>query len=185
MDGASYIRDETGSSPEKARIDGKEKKGGKKRKTAISSPILSQKVAPPPSSSGAQKRNRTPKVSFEEVDGRKPSSLALAQKQRLEGFKVTDPTIKKNLISAKQARTRKRKKKEAQPAVIPSEEVEWVECEHCELWRKLPPDVSPESLPGEWYCGMAPLTSFVCGVEDPPEDEAVTTADDDLDIEVT
>jgi len=32
--------------------------------------------------------------------------------------------------------------------------VEWVQCEKCEKWRKLPPDISAEDLPEVWYCNM-------------------------------
>jgi len=46
MDGESHTREETESSPKKARSDGKEKKGGKERKAPRSSPRLSPKVAP-------------------------------------------------------------------------------------------------------------------------------------------
>ncbi|KAG7374060.1 CW-type zinc finger domain containing protein [Nitzschia inconspicua] len=32
--------------------------------------------------------------------------------------------------------------------------VEWVQCEKCEKWRKLPPDISADELPDTWYCSM-------------------------------
>ena len=30
----------------------------------------------------------------------------------------------------------------------------WVQCEECDLWRKLPPDVNPSQLSGVWKCSM-------------------------------
>eukprot|EP00934_Nitzschia_sp_Nitz4_P006102 Nitzschia sp. Nitz4//scaffold11_size288233//203439//207978//NITZ4_000799-RA/size288233-processed-gene-0.181-mRNA-1//1//CDS//3329534149//6092//frame0 len=32
--------------------------------------------------------------------------------------------------------------------------VEWVQCEKCEKWRKLPPHISADELPDTWYCSM-------------------------------
>lgn len=30
----------------------------------------------------------------------------------------------------------------------------WVQCNKCEKWRMLPPNVDPENLPDKWYCSM-------------------------------
>jgi hypothetical protein len=30
----------------------------------------------------------------------------------------------------------------------------WVQCDRCEKWRMLPPDIDQEDLPKEWYCEM-------------------------------
>lgn len=32
--------------------------------------------------------------------------------------------------------------------------VEWVQCDKCEKWRKLPPDISADELPDIWNCSM-------------------------------
>jgi len=32
--------------------------------------------------------------------------------------------------------------------------VEWVQCDKCEKWRKLPPDISADELPDIWNCTM-------------------------------
>jgi hypothetical protein len=32
--------------------------------------------------------------------------------------------------------------------------VEWTQCERCDRWVVLPPDVSPASLPAQWFCEM-------------------------------
>jgi hypothetical protein len=34
------------------------------------------------------------------------------------------------------------------------ENVEWVQCEKCDKWRKLPPHISADELPDVWYCTM-------------------------------
>ncbi|KAL3906261.1 MAG: hypothetical protein SGARI_004082, partial [Bacillariaceae sp.] len=32
--------------------------------------------------------------------------------------------------------------------------VEWVQCDKCQKWRKLPPDISADELPDKWHCSM-------------------------------
>ena len=36
----------------------------------------------------------------------------------------------------------------------PATKQEWVQCDKCEKWRRLPPRISPEDLPDVWYCSM-------------------------------
>ncbi|GMI11916.1 hypothetical protein TrLO_g13311 [Triparma laevis f. longispina] len=36
----------------------------------------------------------------------------------------------------------------------PVEDMEWVQCEKCEKWRRLPPNLSAADLPDTWYCSM-------------------------------
>mmetsp|Transcript_1749 Transcript_1749/g.2595 ORF Transcript_1749/g.2595 Transcript_1749/m.2595 type:complete len:162 (+) Transcript_1749:35-520(+) len=31
---------------------------------------------------------------------------------------------------------------------------EWVQCDSCDKWRKLPANISPDELPHEWHCTM-------------------------------
>ena len=31
---------------------------------------------------------------------------------------------------------------------------EWVQCDQCEKWRKVHPQISANSLPDDWYCSM-------------------------------
>jgi CW-type Zinc Finger len=52
--------------------------------------------------------------------------------------------------------------------------VEWVQCEKCEKWRKLPPHVSADELPDTWYCKMNTWNpdSASCNA---PEDKADAT----------
>ena len=35
-----------------------------------------------------------------------------------------------------------------------ADNVEWVQCEKCDKWRKLPPHISADELPDVWYCSM-------------------------------
>ena len=35
-----------------------------------------------------------------------------------------------------------------------SSDAEWVQCDGCGKWRKLPPDISADKLPDIWYCSM-------------------------------
>lgn len=35
-----------------------------------------------------------------------------------------------------------------------AENLEWVQCEKCDKWRKLPPHISADELPDVWYCAM-------------------------------
>jgi hypothetical protein len=37
---------------------------------------------------------------------------------------------------------------------IEEEPINWVQCEQCSKWRKLPPGFDEKSLPNEWYCDM-------------------------------
>ncbi|GAX13277.1 hypothetical protein FisN_17Hh217 [Fistulifera solaris] len=51
-----------------------------------------------------------------------------------------------------------------------ADNVEWVQCEKCDKWRKLPPHISASELPDVWYCDMNTWsTSLTC---DDPEDKA-------------
>jgi len=52
--------------------------------------------------------------------------------------------------------------------------VEWVQCEKCEKWRKLPPHISADELPDTWYCDMNTWNpeSATCSA---PEDKADAT----------
>ena len=52
-----------------------------------------------------------------------------------------------------------------------ADNVEWVQCEKCDKWRKLPPHISADELPDVWYCTMNYWypSSASC---DAPEDKA-------------
>ena len=47
-----------------------------------------------------------------------------------------------------------------------TESQEWVQCEKCEKWRKLPPRISAKDLPEKWFCHMNTwdLNSASCAV---------------------
>jgi len=49
--------------------------------------------------------------------------------------------------------------------------VEWVQCEKCEKWRKLPPYMSADELPDSWYCSLNTWNEASASC-DAPEDQA-------------
>mmetsp|Transcript_16970 Transcript_16970/g.37068 ORF Transcript_16970/g.37068 Transcript_16970/m.37068 type:complete len:1270 (+) Transcript_16970:610-4419(+) len=52
-----------------------------------------------------------------------------------------------------------------------AENVEWVQCEKCEKWRKLPPHISADELPDVWYCSMNTWNTDAASCS-APEDKA-------------
>ena len=46
---------------------------------------------------------------------------------------------------------------------------EWVQCEKCEKWRRLPPQISAVNLPDVWYCAMNTWDSNVASCTACPE----------------
>ncbi|XP_043927483.1 MORC family CW-type zinc finger protein 3 [Protopterus annectens] len=61
--------------------------------------------------------------------------------------------------------------------LIPVEDVQkrpdqnWVQCDACLKWRKLPDGIIPEKLPEKWFCYMNPDPQFrSCNVAEEPED---------------
>jgi hypothetical protein len=51
--------------------------------------------------------------------------------------------------------------------------LQWVMCERCDKWRRLPPHISADSLPDVWYCTMNTWDqcSATCDVEEDKADE--------------
>jgi hypothetical protein len=52
-----------------------------------------------------------------------------------------------------------------------TDNLEWVQCEKCEKWRKLPPHVSADDLPDVWYCSLNTWNPASASC-DAPEDKA-------------
>ncbi|GKY91742.1 hypothetical protein MPSEU_000145900 [Mayamaea pseudoterrestris] len=52
-----------------------------------------------------------------------------------------------------------------------TDNLEWVQCESCQKWRKLPAHVSADDLPETWYCNMNTWNSASASC-DAPEDKA-------------
>ncbi|XP_074551533.1 MORC family CW-type zinc finger protein 3a isoform X2 [Halichoeres trimaculatus] len=47
----------------------------------------------------------------------------------------------------------------------------WVQCNDCSRWRKLPDGIDPSLLPEEWFCRLNPDPQFrSCNAEEEPED---------------
>jgi hypothetical protein len=59
----------------------------------------------------------------------------------------------------------------SQTNIDDADNLEWVQCEKCDKWRKLPPHISADELPDVWYCSMNTwnVASASC---DAPEDKA-------------
>uniref|UniRef100_H3AL31 MORC family CW-type zinc finger 3 n=1 Tax=Latimeria chalumnae TaxID=7897 RepID=H3AL31_LATCH len=48
----------------------------------------------------------------------------------------------------------------------------WVQCDSCLKWRKLPDGINPDKLPDKWYCWSNPDPQYrSCDVPEEPEDE--------------
>ena len=73
-------------------------------------------------------------------------SLMQAQQNPLLRPSTTKPVTKK----PKSKRKSLKKKQEA----IKTKKEEWVQCDRCKKWRKLPSRVSAKKLPDIWYCEM-------------------------------
>lgn len=56
---------------------------------------------------------------------------------------------------------------------------QWVGCEKCEKWRKLPANVAPEDLPDVWYCSMNTWDVSLANCDAPEE----AGADDDAECQ--
>ncbi|XP_060688723.1 MORC family CW-type zinc finger protein 3 [Hemiscyllium ocellatum] len=55
-----------------------------------------------------------------------------------------------------------------EPRTVPDQV--WAQCETCMKWRKLPPEIDPDSLPENWYCNMNPDPKFRdCSIPEEPE----------------
>lgn len=53
----------------------------------------------------------------------------------------------------------------------PNDNLEWVQCEKCEKWRKLPTHISADELPDVWYCSLNTWNPASASC-DAPEDKA-------------
>ncbi|KAG6550178.1 hypothetical protein Mapa_008136 [Marchantia paleacea] len=51
---------------------------------------------------------------------------------------------------------------------------EWVQCDKCRKWRKLPGGVHTSDLPEEWFCYMKPYSKTCSEPEEQAEDDIVT-----------
>ena len=49
--------------------------------------------------------------------------------------------------------------------------LEWVQCEACKAWRKLPPHVRAASLPETWYCNMNTWDPWRASCAAPPDED--------------
>jgi hypothetical protein len=114
-----------------------------------------------------EKRGRKPKKEKEkEKKDTKPDDSA-------SGNVPTETTPKKP--GRKRGRPARNQNAEAARAAAQEKKdddnVEWVQCEKCEKWRKLPPYMSSDELPDSWYCSMNTWNPESARCEE-PEDKA-------------
>jgi hypothetical protein len=90
------------------------------------------------------------------------------KEEKKKGKKIKPPDaslaaeISDAAADAKKAGRRRGRPSRSQTSATPlsaqesrdEDNVEWVQCEKCEKWRKLPPDISADELPDTWYCSM-------------------------------
>lgn len=70
-----------------------------------------------------------------------------------------------------------RKSKENPNSTVPVEDTikrpdqNWVQCDECSHWRKLPDGIDCSKLPNKWFCRMNPDPQFrSCDIDEEPED---------------
>ena len=82
---------------------------------------------------------------------------ANAKEEEGEGEEYT-PNDKKKVKAAEkmeqQFKSEEEEEEESETTAVAPVVQQWVGCESCEKWRKLPANVSPEDLPDKWYCNM-------------------------------
>ena len=142
-----------------------------------SSPTNSESNAPPSESGseppvkvGEKKRGRKPKSKPVETESQTQDSQADSAPKdsttettpKKPGRKRGRPARNQNSIEA--ARRGALDKKD-------DDNVEWVQCEKCEKWRKLPPYMAADELPDTWFCTMNTWNPDSASCE-APEDKA-------------
>lgn len=128
---------------------------------------------------GKHDRGRSPRPGDEAGKGRRsPTALPGATERPTGGGKkgVRADEAHEAAGEARRGRGRPRRSainESAPPSSTAQEEadnVEWVQCEKCDKWRKLPPHISADDLPNVWYCSLNTWNETLC-CED-PEDKA-------------
>ena len=131
------------------------KKNDAKKKTnvnTISSASVEQQPLPHPSDSGSDTQKEGKKKgkkgkpqaiqAAENTDAAAAAEAATAAESKKPGRKRGRPA-RGNQISS-----------ESKDDSKDEDNVEWVQCDKCEKWRKLPPDISADELPDIWNCSL-------------------------------
>ena len=89
-------------------------------------------------------------------------------------FESTKPSSKIEIDSegsSSTIRAKRGKKELVEEGDGGDNDVKWVQCEKCEKWRRLPPQISAEDLPEVWHCNMNTWNpaSASCDVEEDRE----------------
>jgi len=135
------------------------KKNEAKKKTPSSVSSSEEKQPPHPSDSGSD--TGTHKEGKKKgKKGKQHKELGSEQTEAAD----TTATTTSNTTTSTSVDSKKTSRKRGRPANRSSNQtsaddkdednVEWVQCDKCEKWRKLPPDISADELPDIWNCTM-------------------------------
>lgn len=128
-----------------------------------------------PKAPSAKKIKRSSPITMDELGPDAPKLDKKAKKGKATNEEEDTSTME---VDAPKKPGRKRgRPARNQPPQKENEEhdnVEWVQCEKCDKWRKLPPHISTDQLPEKWFCKMNNWNpdSASCSA---PEDKADAT----------
>jgi hypothetical protein len=106
--------------------------------------------------------------------GKDKKSKQMRSQQSLEDLAGLDDSIDSKPRRRGRPRSSQNRDKPSEMRTQQQEDadnLEWVQCEKCEKWRKLPSHISAEELPDVWFCNLNtwnPLSAFC----EAPEDKA-------------
>ena len=130
--------------------------------------------APPRPEKKSSKKDDGPLVAPSVPTDAEAAALAAVDKKRGRGRPrraVAEPLPKETKDPAKEPSARNNSQTSASQASQVDENQEWVRCDRCEKWRKLPPHVSADDLPDVWYCSLNTWNPASASC-DAPEDKA-------------
>jgi len=184
---------------EKDKTKEKPMKVDTKLKEPLVKPSVSTPKSPRPSPCDAPKENvkavKPSKASKDEI-GRLPPKKKLKKEKktrRLPEVPLEETAVvPEPLVKVKRGRSGKRKEKEAGTGTAgrlqqkeDAQNVEWVQCEKCDKWRKLPPHITAAELPDIWYCEMNtwnPGAASCSAAEDKAEGQHDIRVDSSADV---
>jgi hypothetical protein len=145
---AEEKKDRPSSGPEEPKVE--KKKRGKKAK------ILQQQLQQ------QEDQKQEQHIQQQEQDQKQPEITEALSADSTEH--VVDPPKKK-----RRGRPPRNTSGSSQGSSENPDNVEWVQCESCSKWRKLPADVSADELPDVWVCSMNTWNTSVASCKSPEE----------------
>lgn len=67
-------------------------------------------------------------------------------------------------------------------ANVPESSVNWVQCNRCKKWRKVPPTIAMESLPDRWYCSQNTWNPLVAACKARQEEDDTSGQNQEQDL---